>query len=201
MRKPRAHLIVDREETQLLAENAVVAALRLLQTFQIRVDLRLILADDAIQTLEHLVVLIAAVVAARHLHELHRADLRGMLHVRTAAHLGVVAHGVGGDRLAGSLHVRQTLQLVLLPGQHLLRLLRRDVLLHEGFVKRDQARDLRLDLREVFGGETMLQIKIVVEPLIRGRSDIHLDVVKKVHDRTRGQMRGRMPPHLVGNSH
>ena len=47
----------------------------------------------------------------------------------------------------------------------------------------------------------MLQVEIIIEPFVRSGADIHLDVVKEVHDRTRGQMRGGMPPHFIGNGH
>ena len=201
VREAGTDLVVDREEGELLAEDAVVALLRLLHAREVGVDLRLVLADDAVHALEHLVVLVAAVVAAGHLHELHGADLGGMLHVRPAAHLGVVADGVGGDRLAGRLDVRQALELVLLASEHLLRLLGGDVLLDERLVERDEAGDLGLDLREVVGGETVLKVEIVVEPLVRGGADVHLNVVKEVHDRTRGQVRGGVPPHLVSDVH
>ena len=157
---------VEVEEVELHAEAAVVALLRLLEAGDVRVELRLVLADDAVDALEHLVVLVAAVVAARHLHELDGADLRGVLHVRPAAHLEVVAHGVRADRLALG-DVRETLELVLLAGEARRHVGTRHLRAHERLVERDEARDLLFKGGEVLGGEPVLEVEVVVEAVVR----------------------------------
>ena len=191
---------VEVEEVELHAEAAVVALLRLLEAGDVGVELRLVLADDAVDALEHLVVLVAAVVAARHLHELDGADLRGVLHVRAAAHLEVVAHLVRADRLALG-DVREALELVLLAGEARRHVGTRHLGAHERLVKRDEARDFLFKGGEVLRGEPMLKVEVVVEAVVRCRTDVRLRAGKEVADRTRGQVRGGMPPHFICNFH
>ena len=99
---------VEVEEVELHAELPVVAALRLFGALHHGVHLGLIFRDNAVDALEHLVVDVAAIVAARDARELDDADLRRMLDVRPAAHFRVVAHRVGGNVLALG-NVRETL--------------------------------------------------------------------------------------------
>ena len=186
---------VEVEEVELHAETAVVALLRLLEAGDVRIEIRLVLADDAVDALEHLVVLVAAVVATRHLHQLDGADLRGMLHVRAATHLEVVAHGVRADRLAFG-DVREALELVLLPFKARGHVGARHLGAHERLVERDEARDFLFDRRKVLGSETMLEVEVVVEAVVRCRTDVRLRAGKEVADRTRGQVRGRMAAHF-----
>ena len=174
VRETRTHRVGDREEAELPPQHAVVAPLRLLDLRELRVEFRLVLADDAVDALEHLVLLVAAIIAAGDLHELHRADLRAVLHVGADAHLEVVANRVGADRLAGGLDVRQTLQLVFLARELRGHLVRRHGLLHERLVQRDEARDLLLDGREVLGREAVFKVEIIVEAVVRRGPDVRL---------------------------
>ena len=183
------------EEVQLHAEAPVVAALRLLGARDDLVQLRLVLRDDAVDALEHLVLLVAAVVAAGDAGELDDADLLRVRDVRTAAHLHVVADGVGRDVLALG-DVAEALELVLLAREHLRALVARDDLPDERLVERDEARDLSLDLREVLRRKAVRQVEVVVEPLVRRRADVDLHVLEHVLHRARHQVRRGMPPHL-----
>ena len=187
---------VEVEEIELGAEPSVVAPLRLLCARDDLVELRLVLRDDAVDALEHLVLLVAAVVASRDARELHDADLLRVLDMGAAAHLDIVAHRVGRDRDAVRDDVRKALKLVLLPGEELLRLVRRHFLPDERLVEGDEARNLGLDLREVLGRKTVGKVEVIVEALVRSRADVNLDVLKKVHYRACHQM-GRAVPTLL----
>ena len=201
MREPGADGVGDREELEIAAKNTMVAALRLLKLCKIGIDFSLILADDSVQALEHLVLLVAAVVAARHLHELYCADLRRTLNMRATAHLGIVANSIGGNGLAGRLDISETLKLVLLPSEHSAGFIHGDILLDERLIKCNETCHLCLDFREILRRKPVLKVKIVVEPVLRRRPDIDLNVIEKVHDRARGQMGGGMTPHLIRDSH
>ena len=179
----------------------MVALLGLLDLSEFRVEVGLVLADDAVDALEHLVLLVAAVVAAGHLHELDRANLRAVLDVRADAHFEIVAHRVGADRLAGGGDVRQTLELVLLAGKLRRNLVLRHVGLHERLVERNQARDLLLNGREILGSETVLEIKIIVEAVIRGGTDIRQGARVQIAHGPRHEMGGRVTAHFFGNVH
>ena len=122
VREAGTHLLGDREEFELAPQEAVVALLRLLLAGDDRVHLGLVFRDHAVDALEHLVLLVAAIVGARHLREADDADLLRVLDVRPSAHLGVVADRVDGDRLALGDDVLQARELVSLPLQDLPRL-------------------------------------------------------------------------------
>ena len=190
---------IDVEEVELDAQLAVIAALRLLGASNDLIHLRLILGDDAVDALEHLVVDVAAVIGTRHTRQLHDADLLRMLDMRAAAHLHVIADRVSRDRDAVCDDVRQALELVPLAREKRLRLVRRHFLAHERLVKGDETGDLRLNLREVLRRQPVRQVEIVVESVIRRRPDVNLHVFEDVHDRARRQVRRAMPPLLNSN--
>ena len=183
---------VEVEEIELHAEPAVVAALGFLDPRHDGVDLGLAVGHDAVDALEHLILLVAAVVATRHAHQLDDADLLGVRHMRAAAHLGVVAHGVGAYRLALG-DVAEAVEFVALPGEHRLALRARNLRPDERLVQGDEPGDFRLDLGEVLGADAVRQIEIVIETVVGGRPDIDLHVLENVLDRARRQMRRRMP--------
>ena len=60
-----------------------------------RVEFSLILGDDAVDALKHLVLLVAAIVGTGNAHELNYADLRRGFDVRSAAHFDVIADSIG----------------------------------------------------------------------------------------------------------
>ena len=187
---------VEVEEIELYAQFAVVAPLRLLGARHDLVHLRLVLRDDAVDALEHLVLLVAAVVASRDARELHDADLLRVLDMGAAAHLDIVAHRVGRDRDAVRDDVRKALELVLLPREKFLRLVGGNLLPDERLVERDHARDLGFDLREVLGRKAVGKVEIIVEAIVCRRADVDLHVFKKVHYRACHQM-GRAVPTLL----
>ncbi len=191
--EPGTDLLRDGEQFQLLAQKAMVALFGLFFAGEDGVEFGLILRHDAVDALEHLVLLVAAVVATGHAGQFHDADLLGVLHVRAAAHLDVVADRVDRNRLAFG-DVRQALELVLLPGQELLAFRARDRLLDERLVQGDQAGDFRLDLGEILRRKAVRQVEIVVETLVRRRADVDLHVVKQIHDRTRRHVGGAVAP-------
>ena len=119
-----------------------------------------------------------------------------MLDVRPAAHFRVVANGVRGYVLA-LWNVGETLELVLLPGEHLRALFARNDLLDESLIERDEPRYLGLDPGEVLGRDAVWKIEVVVKPLFRRGADIDLHVIEHVHDGARHQMRRRMPSFLL----
>ena len=172
---------VEVEEVELGAETPVVAALRLLGASNDLVKLGLVLRDNAVDALEHLVLLVAAVVAAGDARELYDANLLRVLYMGTAAHLDILSDRVGGNRDTVCNDVRKTLELVLLPREKLLRLVGGNFLSDERLVERDHARNLGLDLREVLGRKAVRKVKVVVEAVVCRRPDIDLHVFKKVH--------------------
>ena len=197
VREAGTHLLGDREEFELAPQEAVVALLRLLLAGDDRVHLGLVFRDHAVDALEHLVLLVAAIVGTRHLREADDADLLRVLDVRPSAHLGVVADRVDGDRLALGDDVLQARELVSLPLQDLPRLVGRNLAADKRLIEGDEPGDLLFDFREVLGTQPMRQVEIVIEPLVGRGPDVDLDILEQVLDGARQEVRRRMASLLV----
>ena len=96
-------LLVEREEVQLAAESAVVAAGRLLDPLEVLVELLLCVEERAVDALEHGVVLVAAPVRAGDAHQLEIGHLAGALDVRTLAEVDELTLAVEAQLLVGDL--------------------------------------------------------------------------------------------------
>ena len=189
-----ADALGDGEELELLAQLAVVAALGLLQALDDGVELLLGGGGDAVEALEHLVVLVAAVVAAGHAHELDGADAAAVLHVGAAAEVDVVAGAVDGDGLALG-DVGQALELVGLVLEELLGLGAGELLAHEGQLGADELAHGLLDGREVLRAQAVGQVKVVVKAVVGRRPDVDLHVLEQRTHRG-GHQVGRAVPDL-----
>ena len=84
-RQPGTELVGEAEQVQLDAELAVVAALGLLDQFEVRVERLLRLPRGAVDALQAGVVLVAAPVGGRAAGQLERGDVLGGRDVRAAA--------------------------------------------------------------------------------------------------------------------
>ena len=172
-------VILDMKKVQLLPELAVVAKLRLLALLQERVELLRIQVRRRVDALEHRIRFLAPIIRTRHVEELEVADLARALRMRAATEIHELAALVEGDRLALG-NVRQTLDLVALahaPDQ-LRRLVAADFNALERMVLGNDLRHLLLDPRKVFGRKAMGQIKVVVEAVLGGRTNVQLDILE-----------------------
>jgi len=85
--RARRRLAVERKKVELAAETAVVTALELFETRKVGIELLLRRKGRAVDTLQHLVALIAPEVGARSLEQPDGADLRGALDVGSPAQI------------------------------------------------------------------------------------------------------------------
>ena len=93
-----AHFIGQGEQIQVLAEFPVVAPLDLFEPREVRIQRLLGRERDAVDPLEHLVLLAAAPVGARDGEELEGLDLRRRRHMRPAAEVREIPLLVDRDR-------------------------------------------------------------------------------------------------------
>jgi len=171
-----ADLLVDVEELELLAELAVVALLGLLGAGEGLLELLLRGEGGAVDALELLVLLVAAVVGAGDVEQLERLDLRGVAHVRAGAEVDELAVLVEGDGLARR-DVAEAADLVgvlAALAEQFLGLLAGALEALELLVLLGDAAHLFLDLHEVLGRERMVEVEVVVEAVVRGRPDVEL---------------------------
>ena len=90
-------MVGEVEEVELHAEPPVVAALRLLDPLEVRVEVILVVEGGAVDPRELRVVLVAAPVRAGKAGELQRLDRLRVLEVRAAAEVGEVALRIEAD--------------------------------------------------------------------------------------------------------
>ena len=96
-----ANFLVDMEELQFLAEATVVALLRLFGPNQGLLELFLRRERGAINTLQLLILLVAAVVGARDVQQFEGLDLRRIADVRAGTEVDELTVLIKGNRLAG----------------------------------------------------------------------------------------------------
>ena len=180
-RQAGAHVVVEREKLQLLAELAMVALLRLLEHREILVHLRLVLERRAVDALELRVFLVALVVGARDVRELERADVPRAHDVRPGAQIEEVAIAEERDFLAlGDVREIADFEFARIPRplaepaeapafrqRHRLRARHRRAL--EDVVRLDLLFHLLLDAREVLRRDAVLQIHVVVKAILHRR--------------------------------
>ena len=143
-RQARTDLVIEDEDLQFLAQFAMVALLGFFELPEIILQLLRVLPGRAVDALEHLVLLVAAPVRARHVHQLEgvRLDLLRAFHVRAAAQVRERIVLVDRDlrllleRIAVLIQSAffqpfDQFQLVGLVLEDLARLIGRDDLLHE----------------------------------------------------------------------
>src|SRR6185503_8906770 len=86
---------------ELRPEAAMVAAARLLEALQVRVEILLLVEGGAVDAGQLLVALVAPPVRAGEARQLERLDRLRVLQVRTAAQIGEVPLRVEGDVALG----------------------------------------------------------------------------------------------------
>jgi hypothetical protein len=89
------------EQVELLADLAMVALLGFFQLEQVSLQILVVQPRSAVDAGQHRVVGIAAPVGAGHLHQLERAQLAGIGHVRAAAQVGELTLRIQRQRLVG----------------------------------------------------------------------------------------------------
>jgi hypothetical protein len=173
----------------------MVALLGLLELREVGLELLVVAPGRAVDALQLLVLLVAAPVGAGHAHELERAELVRVRHVRAATEVHPVTLPVERDLLPGRNDVvddlgLEVLALALEQGDR--RVLGHDAALHrQGFA--DDPGHLGLDLREVFGAERRGARKIVVEAVLDHRPDGDLGVGKQALHGLGQQVRRGVP--------
>jgi len=161
--RARRRLGVKAEEIELTPELAVVAALELLDPFEVGVELFFRAERGAVEPLEHLVALVALEVGAGGLEEPHRADLTGPLEMGPATEIDEITVLVEGDRFAlGDVLEADELD-VLAPTSHdHADLVATDLGALEGKILGDDLAHLLLDAIEVFRFEGPREAEVVL---------------------------------------
>ena len=165
--------VLEVEEIELRAEPTVVAAARVFEVLEVRVEIRLRVERRPVDAGQLLVVLVAAPVRAGDARQLERLDRLRVLQVRAAAEIDEVALLVERDV---ALRGVEELQLVRLVGRQeaLTRFLgsHRAALPVAAFLQ--LALHLRFDSLQVGVGDRLREVEVVVEAVLDRRADRHL---------------------------
>ena len=194
-REARA-LVGHHEQAQLLAELAVVAALGLLQTLQIRVELLLLREGDAVDALQGLAIAVAAPVGGVAGGQLDgiALDAAGGVEVRAGAQVDKFALLIEGDVCVGGQVVDQLDLVRLLTLLHVLqRLLTGQLKALELQLLLADLAHLGLDLGQILGREGKGCVHVVVKAVLDGRADSQLHLRVQALDGLRQDVRTSMP--------
>ena len=134
--------------------------------------------SGAVDTLELLVLLVAAMVGAGDVEELERLHLGGVADVGAGAEVDELAVLIKRDGLAGG-DVAETADLVGVLAtlkDQFLGFLAGALEALELLVLLGDAAHLFLDLHQVLGREGMVEVEVVVEAVVGGRSDVQLSL-------------------------
>ncbi len=200
VRMPENHtrrFLLRVEQVQLLADFAVIAFFRFLDAGEVFLELLLVGPCSAVNTLQHLVVGVAAPICARHLGQLECLELAGAGHVRPTAQVHPRALLVNGQLLS----CRQAFDnLYFIVLTHVAEQLNSALATHDQPLDRqvigDDLLHALLDLLEVFRGKVVTAGKIVVKAIIDHGANGHLGARKQFLHRHGQQVRSGMPYHL-----
>jgi hypothetical protein len=196
--------LVEQEEPELLAELAVVAGARLLETLEVVVEVLLLEEGRPVDAGEHLAARVAAPVRAGDRLQLEGADALGRRRVRAAAQVGEGAVGVerDGPHAVVAHEVLDELDLVVLAlgAEALERLGHGDVLAREGLVGGDVLAHARLDGLEVGvrDGDAVGELEVVVEAVLDRRPDRDLHARIELEDGRGQDVRGVVADEVQG---
>lgn len=163
-------LIHNGEQSELLAELSVVALLRLLEHGEVVVKILFLRESGSVNSLEHLIVRVAAPISAGAGGQLESLDARGVGDMRSRAELVKLALTEERDLLALARVLLDKLDLIYLAlllhqfdslfGVKLISFERQSLL--------DYLLHLRLDFPENLGGERHIDVEIVIEAVVNG---------------------------------
>ena len=172
-------LLGQHEQTELLAELAVVALLRFFEHVKVLVKLVLLRERGAVDTLEHLLGGVTAPVSARNVHQLDAValDTAGGVQMRTCAQVGEFALLVEGDRSVLGQVVDQLYLVRLLALLHELdSFLTRKLEALELFLLLADLAHLGLECVQMLLREGERCIEVVIEAVFDSRADGQLDL-------------------------
>ena len=193
-------VVGEHEQSQLLAETAVVTLLGLFDALKVSLQLFLALEGNAVDSLEHLPVAVAPPVSAAGIEQLEAVvlDPAGVIQMGACAQVGEIALRIeGNDRVLGQ--VVDQLHLV-----GLIALLHIGNGLGAGLLAADDGQTLladllhlRLDLGKMLGREGEGRVKVIVPALVNGGADGQLHLRPQALDGLRHDVGAGVPVGLA----
>ena len=179
-----ASQLLNAEQVQLLAKNAVVALGRFLQAREVRVEILLREEGGTVDALELGILLVAEPVGAGQVGDLDSLDAAGRGHMRATAKVNELAIAVEADvrtglrELGDEVRLHEVAIFVELGEGLLTRLVLADKLL----VARDDFGHLLFNDDQIVGGEWLLAVEVVEKACVGGRAVAELGLRKELKD-------------------
>ncbi len=190
--------LLDGEKVELLAQDTMIAALRLLQAGKVLLHFFVGEKCGAVNALQLGIVFVPQPVGPGQVHYFVGLDPAGRRHVRPAAKIFKGAVAVEGNILArlGEALDKVGLHEIVARLEARQALVARLPFAHERLVARDHFRHPGFDGFQVFGGKGRWPVEIVKEAGIRGRTMAELGLGIELEHRGRHHVRGGVAHHF-----
>ena len=196
-RQSRADPRREAEQLQLLAQLAMVAFFGFLEHGQILVEHRLLRERDAVDTRQHLVLLVAAPVGSGYGSQLDRLDVSHVRQMGPPAQVGELSVGIETDRAVLEPLDQFYLILVAFLGVGLHRVGLAYFASRDGLLGPGQLLHFLFDFRQVALGDRGRGVHVVVESVLDARADAELDARVERFERFGHQVGRRVPECLL----
>ena len=183
----------EREQLEIAAQAAMIAALRLLDPGEMGIQLFTSGEQCAVDPLQLRPFLVAAPVCAGHVGQSERADLFGRLDVSAAAEVGELGMSANAQLSRVVRKLLNQLLLEWLVAKSLARFINRNLFPDEAVIAAHLLAHPLLNLRQIFRSQRPRQIEVVVEARVDRRSDPDLTLGEHLQDDLSEDVRGRMP--------
>ncbi len=173
----------------------MIALLRLLEIVQVLLELVLSEEGRGIDALQHLPLHIPTPIGSGRVQQLEVLEVRRIGHVRPAAQIDERPVGVGGKDLVGALEVGETLQLERIIHEQCPGVLQRHFRANEGVLLEYHLPHLGFEGRKVLGRERLLDLEVVIEAIVNGRTESDLRIGAQAPHGRRENMRSGVTQH------
>ena len=193
--QPRPDRLLNREQVLLLADDAMVALLRLFEPAQVALEILLAEPRGAVDALQHLAALVAAPICAGGVQQLEVLDAAGARHMGTTAQVHERPVGVNrNDFVLAQVVDALELERVLL--EALLGLRARDFFPDEGVIRLHHLHHLFFNRLQVLRREGASHVEVVVEAVLDRRAEADLGLRKDLPHRRGEHVRRRVTQHV-----
>ena len=178
-------------QVELLANLAVVTLGRFFQTQQMRVKRFFICPCGTVNTLQHLVVAVAAPVRACGFHQFKVMTKTHIRHVRSTAHVDVLFMMIQARLvIMGDIFIKNG-NFISLATLHkgFTRFVPADFLLDDVIILLGELMHTFFERVDIFLGQRMIEVDVIIEAVIDNRADSHLGVWPQLLNRMTEQMR------------
>ena len=195
LRVPENHarrFFLQMEEIKLFADATVVAFFCFCLLLQVGIQRFLVSEGNAVDALQRFAARVAAPVGAGKFGQFERLDVPHMRHVRPAAHVEVFLMVIEADFLDAVVEVvnQAEFEIFVAVVERLARVRHRRPFLFNRVTGRRQFLHARFQFLQIFRGEAVFAVDVIVEAVFNHRPDDHFCLRPELLQRMTEQVRG-----------